>query len=416
MILFIKLFKESAIFAAVSIAANKLRTLLTLLGITIGIFSIISVFSVVDALERQIRASIESLGDNVVYIEKWPWQFGGEYQWWQYMNRPAVRLNELDDLLRRTMTVEAAAFQVSTTRTVEYIGASIEQVSIIGVSAAYDQVRVFDLEDGRFFSFAESSAGRNVAVIGHDLAEGLFPNTDPIGRNIKVFGRNAEVIGVLRKEGTGTFDMSQDEVVILPVNYISQFIDVNSERFSPIIMAKGRPGVSLEELTDDLTGAMRSIRRIKPFADNNFALNEASLLTQGFDSLFSVITLAGWIIGGFSILVGGFGIANIMFVSVRERISIIGIQKALGAKNYFILLQFLFEAILLSLAGGLVGLLLVFAGTQLVDSLLDINFGLTLGNILLGINVSAIIGLVSGFLPAWTASRLDPVEAIRSTG
>lgn len=416
MILFIKLFKESAIFAAVSIAANKLRTLLTLLGITIGIFSIISVFSVVDALERQIRDSIESLGDNVVYIEKWPWQFGGDYQWWQYMNRPAVRLSELDDLLRRTMSVEAAAFQVSTSRTVEYMSASVERVSILGVSAAYDQVRVFDMDDGRFFSFAESSAGRNVAVIGFDLAEGLFPNTDPIGKNIKVFGRNVEVIGVLRKEGTGTFDMSQDEVVILPVNYISQFIDVNSERFNPIIMAKGRPGVSLEELTDDLTGAMRAIRRIKPVADNNFALNEASLLTQGFDSLFSVITLAGWIIGGFSILVGGFGIANIMFVSVRERISIIGIQKALGAKNYFILWQFLFEAILLSVAGGIVGLLFVFAGTQLVASLFDINFGLTMGNILLGINVSAIIGLVSGFLPAWSASRLDPVEAIRSTG
>ena len=416
MILFIKLIRESAIFAAVSIAANKLRTLLTLLGITIGIFSIISVFSVVDALERQIRASIESLGDNVVYIEKWPWQFGGDYQWWQYMNRPAVRLNELDDLLRRTMSLEAAAFQVSTTRTVEYMSASVERVSIIGVSAAYDQVRVFDMDDGRFFSFAESSAGRNVAVIGFDLAEGLFPNTDPIGKNIKVFGRNTEVIGVLRKEGTGTFDLSQDEVVILPVNYINQFIDVNSERFNPIIMAKGRPGVSIEELTDELTGAMRAIRRIKPVADNNFALNEASLLTQGFDSLFSVITRAGWIIGGFSILVGGFGIANIMFVSVRERISIIGIQKALGAKNYFILWQFLFEAILLSLAGGIVGLLFVFAGTQLIASLFDINFGLTLGNILLGINVSAIIGLVSGFLPAWTASRLDPVEAIRSTG
>lgn len=416
MILFIKLIKESAIFAATSIVANKLRTLLTLLGITIGIFSIISVFSVVDALERQIRSSIESLGDNVVYIEKWPWQFGGDYQWWRYMNRPVVRLNEVDDLLKRTYTLEAASFQASTRRTVEYMNMSIENVSVIGVSAAYDQVRVFDMEDGRFFTFAESIAGRNVAIIGNDLATNLFPNSDPIGENLKIFGRNVQVIGILKKEGSGSFGNSQDELVILPIHYLGQFIDVNSERFSPSIMAKGRPGISNEEMIDDLTGAMRAIRRIKPVADNNFALNEASLLTQGFDGLFSVLTLAGWIIGGFSILVGGFGIANIMFVSVRERISIIGIQKALGAKNYFILWQFLFEAILLSLAGGLVGLLLVFAGLKIVAGIFDLDFGLTLANVLLGINVSAIIGLISGFVPAWTASRLDPVEAIRSTG
>lgn len=416
MILFIKLIKESAIFAATSIVANKLRTLLTLLGITIGIFSIISVFSVVDALERQIRSSIESLGDNVVYIEKWPWQFGGDYQWWRYMNRPVVRLNEVDELLKRTYTLEAATFQASTQRTVEYLNMSIENVSVLGVSAAYEQVRAFDMEEGRFFTFMESNAGRNVAIIGNDLSTSLFPDTDPIGKNLKIFGRNVQVIGVLKKEGVGSFDNSQDELVILPIHYLGQFIDVNSERFGPIIMAKGKPGISNEEMIDDLTGAMRAIRRIKPFGDNNFALNEASLLTQGFDGLFSVLTLAGWIIGGFSILVGGFGIANIMFVSVRERISIIGIQKALGAKNYFILWQFLFEAILLSVAGGLVGLLLVFTGLKIVAGIFDLDFGLTLANILLGINVSAIIGLISGFVPAWTASRLDPVEAIRSTG
>jgi len=169
-------------------------------------------------------------------------------------------------------------------------------------------------------------------------------------------------------------------------------------------------------MIDDLTGVMRAIRRLPPMADSNFALNETSLLSEGFDGLFAIINMAGWIIGGFSILVGGFGIANIMFVSVRERTSIIGIQKALGAKNYFILWQFLFEAVMLSLMGGAVGLLLVFTGTAIVSSVFDIDFLLSASNILLGINVSAIIGLVSGFLPAWSAARLDPVVAIRSTG
>jgi putative ABC transport system permease protein len=416
MILFIKLIKESAVFAAVSIAANKLRTLLTLSGITIGIFSIISVFSVVDSLERQIRTSIESLGDNVVYIAKWPWQFGGEYQWWRYVNRPSPKLSETDELLKRTSAVEVAAFMASTTRTVEHLSTSIDRATILGVSMGYEQVRVFDMEEGRFISFPEFNAGRNVAVLGFDLAANLFPGTDPIGKNIKIFGRNIQVIGVIKKEGTGTFGDSQDEYVILPVQFLNQFIDVNSDRFNPTIMAKAKPGISIEELTDDITGAMRAIRMLKPYADDNFALNETSLLTQGFDGLFAVITMAGWIIGGFSILVGGFGIANIMFVSVRERTSIIGIQKALGAKNYFILWQFLFEAVILSVAGGALGLLLVYSGTQIVSSVFDLDFALTTANIMLGLNVSAIIGLVSGFVPAWTAARLDPVEAIRSTG
>ena len=415
MILIIKLIKESAFFAFTSLAANKLRTVLTLLGITIGIFAIISVFTAVDSLERQIRTSVASLGENVVYIEKWPWQFGGDYQWWRYASRPVPRLGELEQVQRRTYSVEASAFMVFTSRTVEYLATNIERVSVIGVSADYDQVRVFDMEDGRFFSALESAGGRNVAVIGYDLAENLFGTIDPIGKNIKVFGRNVQVIGVMQKEGAG-FGNDHDETLILPVNFISQFIDVNSERFSPVIMTKAREGISNEEMIDDLTGVMRSIRQLKPYADDNFALNETSLISQGFDGMFAVITLSGWIIGGFSILVGGFGIANIMFVSVRERTSIIGIQKALGAKNYFILLQFLFEAVLLSIIGGSVGLILVFSGGYLITSALDMNFMLTASNILLGLNVSAIIGLVSGFVPAWTASRLDPVEAIRSTG
>ncbi len=417
MILFIKLIRESAMFAITSVLANKLRTMLTLLGITIGIFAIISVFSVVDSLERQIRNSIAALGDNVVYIQKWPWGgFDGVYHWWDYMGRPVPQLSELDEIQRRAGSVEAAAFIANTTRRVEYVNTSINNVTLVGVSADYDQVRNFDLHEGRYFTAMESAAGRNVAIIGFELATNLFANVDPIGKSVKVFGQNAVIIGVFQKEGMGGFGESVDSQMIVPVSYLSQFINVNQERFGPMIMAKGRPGISNEEMIDDLTGVMRAIRRLPPLADSNFALNETSLLSEGFDSLFRIINMAGWIIGGFSILVGGFGIANIMFVSVRERTSIIGIQKALGAKNYFILWQFLFEAVMLSLMGGAVGLLLVFTGTAIVSSVFDIDFLLSASNILLGINVSAIIGLVSGFVPAWSAARLDPVVAIRSTG
>jgi putative ABC transport system permease protein len=416
MVLFIKLFKESVFFALGSVLGNKMRTVLTLLGITIGIFCIISVFSVVDALERQVRNSIESLGDNVVYIQKWPWTMSGDMPWWRYVGRPVPRMSELDELLRRNQTLEAAAFVAATSLTVEHMNTSAEEVTIIGVSEQYNRVRVLDIQDGRYFSPSESAAGSSVAILGFDLAKNLFGESDPLNKQVKFFGRKVTVIGVFAKEGMNTFGNSHDETVIVPIRFLQYFIDVNAERYNPFIMAQALPGVSNEEMIDDLTVVMRSIRRLKPLAEDTFALNETSLLSQGFDGLFAIIKMAGWIIGGFSILVGGFGIANIMFVSVRERTSIIGIQKALGAKNYFILLQFLCEAVVLSFLGGLIGLLLVMTGALLISSLFDMEFALTTGNILLGINVSVIIGLVSGFVPAWSASRLNPVDAIRSTG
>lgn len=416
MILFARLIKESGRFAVVSILANKLRTILTLLGITIGIFSIILVFSVLDGLERQVRNSIQSLGENVIYVQKWPWVFDGDFPWWRFMNRPVPQVRELDELQRRTYTVEASAFLASTSRTIEHLSRNIENATIVGATEDYHLVRLVDLSEGRYFSPSEFASGRAVVVIGSEIANNLFPDQDPIGKEIRFFRRNAEVIGVFEREGTGSFGNTHDDWVLTPINYLNQFIDVNSERYGPFIMAKAKPGITNEEMIDDLTGVMRAIRRLKPMADDNFALNETSLLSKQMDNVFSIISLAGWIIGGFSILVGGFGIANIMFVSVRERTSIIGIQKALGAKNYFILLQFLFEAVVLSLIGGAVGLLIAFGVTAMISNLANFDFNLTLANIMLGLNVSAIIGVVSGFVPAWTASKLDPVEAIRTTG
>ena len=330
------------------------------------------------------------------------------------MNRPTPRLSEVDAIMRNTQTIEAAVFIASTQRTVEHLNSRVEQASIMAVSEDYNRIRNFELQQGRYFSHMESISGRGVAMVGYEIAQNLFRNTDPIGKYIRVFGRNLEVIGVFTKEGANTFGNSHDELVVVPVNFISTFIETNNDEYNPSIMVMAREGISNEQMTDELTGAMRAIRRLKPTTEDNFALNETSLLSQGFDGLFAVLKLAGWVIGGFSILVGGFGIANIMFVSVRERTGIIGIQMALGAKKYFILLQFLTEAILLSLLGGMIGLVLVFGGAALASHFAEIDITLTYSNILLGINVSAIIGLVAGFVPAWSASRLNPVEAIRT--
>jgi putative ABC transport system permease protein len=416
MILLLKLIRESYLFAVQAIVVNKLRTVLSLLGITIGIFAVITVFTIVDSMESTIRKNIESLGDNVLFVQKWPWAFGSDYPWWKYVNRPVAEYKEMLELEKRLFGAEALAFMISSNRTVKYRDRSIANAVVLSISHDYEKVMTMHIADGRYFSPAESAGGKAVAVIGSEIAVSFFENSDPVGKEIKVLGRHVQVIGVMKKKGEDMFGASDDRQVVLPVNFVRNIVDINSEMYNPTIIVKARKGISNDELRDELTGAMRAVRRLKPGAEENFAINETSLLSKGFQSLFDIITLAGWVIGGFSLLVGGFGIANIMFVSVRERTHIIGIQKSLGAKNYFILLQFLFEAVILSLIGGILGLLVVFAGTLFVSATFDMDLALTAGNIMLGIIVSFFIGLVSGAVPAWSASRLDPVVAIRTSG
>lgn len=416
MILFIKLLRESYLFALQAIIVNKLRTLLSLLGITIGIFAVIAVFTIVDSMENTIRKSIESLGNNVLFVQKWPWSFSEDYPWWKYFNRPVAKYNELEEIVKRSNGTEAAVFMISMSKTVKYQNRGIENVEILAVSQDYNKVWSFDLEEGRYFTAGESVTGKNVCIIGSKLAENLFDNLSSVDRNLRIFGRNVKVIGAFKKEGESTFGDSKDNQVLLPVNYVRNIVDINYNGFDPMIVVKARNGVSNDELRDELTGIMRSVRSLKPGAEDNFSINETDILTKGFESLFNIVSIAGWIIGGFSLLVGGFGIANIMFVSVRERTHIIGIQKSLGAKNYFILFQFLFEAVILCLIGGALGLLLVYTGTLIVSGAFEMDLKLTFGNVFLGIAVSAFIGLISGYIPAYIASKSDPVVAIRTSG
>lgn len=413
--MFFRLLKENFLFAFAALWSAKLRTFLSLLGITIGILAIITVFTIVDSLEYNIRGSIESLGKNVIFIQKWPWSFEENSPWWKYMSRPVPRLSESYELKKRIRNAEAVAFHVNFTRTVKFNNNAIENVSISGASHEFQRLQNFEIAKGRYFTDAESGAGVNVALLGHNVAAGLFGQfLNPVDNYITVSGRKIKVIGVLKKEGENMIGNTMDNQILVPINFVAKLADLRSESLNPFIMVRGKPGVPNEQLKDELMGAMRSIRRLKPSADQDFALNEIQLLSAGFDEMFGIIGTAGWIIGGFSILVGGFGIANIMFVSVKERTSLIGIQKSLGAKNYSILMQFLFESVLLSMAGGALGLLVVAIIAPLAGEWFGMDVFLSRSNIILALTVSFLIGIISGFVPAYGASQLDPVEAIRS--
>lgn len=413
--IFIKLFFEALVFAFDSLRQNKLRTLLSLSGITIGIFTIITVFSGIDTLRSNLQTSVDKLGSNSIYIQKWPWAFGGDYPWWKYMRRPVPTLREFDLIKNRSQTAYGISYEASESdKTISYLSKRVEGAQISCVTQDYNKTWQFDLSDGRYFTESESKSGSPVCVIGADIAEGLFGGGTAVGNQIKAYGRKVQVIGVFAKEGEDALGISSDKSMVMPLNFARNIFNVENENYNPQITVRGKDGLSDLEVESELKGVMRSIRRLPPYEEDDFALNKTTILTNGLDQLFSVVNTAGFFVGIFSILVGGFGIANIMFVSVKERTNIIGIQKSLGAKNYVIMLQFLFEAIMLCLIGGILGLLMVYLVTVIVHAAVDVNIVLGLKNIMIGIGSSVAIGVISGIIPAYGASRLDPVEAIRS--
>ncbi len=411
---------ESFRFAITALKSNLLRTILSLLGVTVGIFAIIAVLTMVDSLEKNIKDSLNFLGSSVIYVEKWPFNTDPDFAWWEYLKRPQVSYNEyrfLQSKLKHQSSI--AIFAGRGGQMVKRKSSTIGDIRLVGGSEGYDGIFEVNIERGRYFIPEELAAGRNVAIIGYEVANGLFPNgEEPIGQTVKIKNLQYVVIGVTKKEGESFMGFtSNDYTTIIPYNNFRRLYQTGSGRYNEIGSRIGIKGfesdIGLVELENETRGLLRSKRGLKPRDKDTFVMNRPEALANAIGSLFDVVGLAGWVIGGFSILVGGFGIANIMFVSVKERTSIIGLQKSLGAKNYFILFQFLFEAIFLSLIGGLGGLFLVWLITFIPMGSLEVV--LTLKNIVLGLGVSSVIGLVSGIVPAAMASRLDPVAAIRST-
>lgn len=420
LILFFRIFYESIIIAFQQLLSNKLRTILSLLGIVIGIWCVIMVLSAVNSLEYSIRKSFQKLGNNVIYLSTMPWGEDPRENFWKYMRRPEASYSDYKTIKKNCQSAEIVSFNVFIgNAATESKTGNASGVLYIGVTEDYREMFGLTFQYGRYFTANEFYHGTNEAVIGYEVYKALFnEGEDPCGKHIKAKGQKLTVVGVLKKEGKDLINpINFDNVVVIPYNTARKYVNLSNSEFNrgrTSISVKAKDNVSLEQLQDDLTGVIRASRRLKPKEENNFALNTLSILSNLLGSVFGVINLAGIFIGGFAIFVGMFSVANIMFVSVKERTNIIGIKKALGAKKYVILLEFLVESVVLCLLGGIIGLIFVYLAALAASVLFQFEIFLSVKNIGIGIGLALISGIIAGIIPALNAANMEPVEAMRS--
>lgn len=393
---------------------NKLRTFLSLFGVTIGIFCIIGVLATVNSLQRNIQNEIKSMGSNVIFIDKWEWAGGPDYPWWKFVNRPYPKYYELKQIKERSPSTQYAAFFYEVADNVEFGGSVLSGVKVYGVSEEYNDIQKLTFAYGRYISDAEFNYGTNVVIIGDDVATKLFINPElAVGKQIQLKGKLLKVIGVIKKQGkqmTGGWEF--DKSIIIPYQFAKT---IYLERYSdPKIMVKGYEQISSTALKNELEGVMRSIHRLSPTKESDFALNDLNDFSKEIENAFVGLNIGGAIIGGISLIVGLFGVANIMFVTVKERTSQIGLKKAIGAKSRIILIEFLLEAAFLCIIGGLIGLLLVVVLAFILSHALEFPVYVSVVNMAWTFFICILVGIIAGIIPALRASKMDPVVAIRS--
>lgn len=412
----LKIFWYAMLMALNELRVNKLRTFLSLLGISIGIFCIIAVLTLTNSLEMNIRSEMASLGSNVIYVQRFPWKNTGN-DWWKYMQRPMSNYSEYQKVKQRVQNASAFSYVYEMSgKTITRGDDYMDNVTMMAVTEGFDQIQKVDLAGGRFFTPMESSSTSMIIILGANIWEGLFGSAaEAVGSEVDFAGKPFKVVGVMRSYGQnmiGSFDY--DNSVLLPYSAAREIVNDRTRWVDPFIMVKAAPHVGVQQLKDELRGAMRAIRRLKPAQEDNFSLNELSMMASDTEALFSKINWGGAFIGFFALVVGAFGIANIMFVTVKERTGIIGLKKAIGAKPKFILQEFLIEAVVLCLIGGVVGMLLVFGITRLLAAVVFFKIYMPVWIVVLGLGISVLAGIAAGLIPAYSASRLDPVVAIRS--
>lgn len=415
--LFFKVFTESVRQAWSQLTGNKLRTFLSLLGISIGIFCIIGVLSAVESLEKSVSGSLAKLGDDVVYVDKWPWRDASN-DWWELMKRPFPDYDDYEALKERMPSASLVAYwTVPGTKTLKYQKETVEGGFLVVGTYELGQLFSLGMEKGRYWTNSEYKGGADKLLLGATISEELFGALEPVGKTIKMGGRKYEVIGVLESsKGDLINPLDFDDAIMVTYNNAARFINLkNRNSFGGNVGVKAREGIPVPQLEDDIRGVMRSARRLRPREEDNFAMNKLSMIADAIGGIFSALNIVGGLIGLFSIIVGAISVANIMFVSVKERTSLIGVKKALGARRSVILLEFLTESVILCIVGGLMGLLLVVIGTTAISAALE-SFTISLSAFyaFVGVGLSAIIGIIAGFIPAIQAAKMDPVEAMRN--
>ncbi len=394
--------------------ANKLRTFLSLFGITIGIFCIIGVLSTIDSLQSKIKTDLSSFGNNSVYIDKWDYSGGPEYPWWKFVKRPSMKIEEMDFVKKKSTLASNMAFVMQTQESFSYEDNVLKGVNMYGITPEYKKIQSFDIGYGRFLSESDFTRGVPYVVIGYKVAEELYGKADKgVGKTITYNGRKLLVIGVIEKQGSAIINgYDYDKSTIVTHNYMASVY--NPDNLGPVIMVQPKPGITSKALQEELTGIMRQIRKLSPTQEDNFTCNDVAQFKDQVESVFGAVNQGGWAIAGLSLIVGAFGVANIMFVTVRERTSQIGLKKAIGAKSSSILYEFLLESAFLCIIGGLVGLLLVWLLTLALSSFLPFAITIAPSIIFLAFSICIILGVVSGIIPASIAAKMNPVEAIRS--
>jgi putative ABC transport system permease protein len=393
---------------------NKLRTFLSLFGITIGIFCIIGVLATIDSLKSKINNDLSGLGNNTIFIDKWDYNGGPDYPWWKFVKRPSMKVDEMDYIQKRSNLASNIAFFVSSTASFTYEENQLKGVNLYWITNDFNKIQTFNVKHGRYFSETDFNRGVPYCVIGYQVAQELYGKPEKaIDKTISYGGRRLLVIGVIEKQGSsmiGGFDY--DKTAIVPYYYFASVF--NPDNNNPYIMVQAKPGIPSKALQDELNGIMRQLRKLSPTQEDNFTCNDVAQFKDQIESVFGAINQGGWAIAGLSLLVGAFGVANIMFVTVRERTSQIGLKKAIGAKSSTILYEFLLESAFLCIIGGLVGLMLVWLLTMALGAVLPFPIFIAPSIVILALSICIILGMISGIIPASIAAKMNPVEAIRT--